>query len=72
MARKVSRKKDKPRFLNIASIAIILIGLLILLATALTWQSYDVSYLATKVNILTISIGILYLLFGFILFKVRF
>jgi hypothetical protein len=72
MARKASRKEDKPRFLNIASMAMILIGLLILLATALTWQPYDVSSLATKVNLLTLSIGILYMLFGLVLLRSKF
>jgi len=72
MVMKVSRKKNKLRFLHILSIAIVVIGLLILLATALTWQPSNVSSLATKVNLLTLSIGILYLLFGFILFKVKF
>jgi hypothetical protein len=72
MARKISRKENKPRFLHIVSIAIVIIGLLILLATALTWQPYDVSSLATRVNLLTLSIGILYLLFGFVLSKAKF
>jgi uncharacterized membrane protein YkgB len=72
MARKVSRKENKLNFLHIISIAIVIIGLLILLATALTWQPYDVSSLATRVNLLTLSIGILYLLFGFVLSKARF
>ncbi|MFZ8830392.1 MAG: hypothetical protein ACO2OO_03010 [Candidatus Aenigmatarchaeota archaeon] len=72
MARKASRKENKTRFLNIVSMAIIVIGVLILLATALTWQPYDVSSLATKVNLLTLSIGILYLLFGFVLSRTKF
>jgi cell division septal protein FtsQ len=72
MVRKVSRKENKTRFLNIVSMAIIVIGVLILLATALTWQLSNVSSLVTKVNLLTLSIGILYLLFGFLLFKVKF
>jgi len=72
MIRKASRKENKLNFLHIVSIAIVIIGLLILLATALTWQPYDISSLATKVNILTLSIGILYLLFGFVLSKARF
>jgi uncharacterized protein (DUF983 family) len=72
MARKVSRKEDKPRFLHILSIAIIVIGVLILLATALTWQLSNVSSLATKVNLLTLSIGILYLLFGLVLSRAKF
>ena len=72
MARKASRKENKTRFLNIVSMAIILIGVLILLATALTWQPYDVSSLSTKVNLLTLSIGILYLLFGFVLSRTKF
>jgi hypothetical protein len=72
MARKASRKDNKTRFLNIVSIAIIVIGVLILLTTALTWQPYDFSSLATKVNLLTLSIGILYLLFGFVLLRTKF
>jgi uncharacterized membrane protein YkgB len=72
MARKASRKENKTRFLNIISMTIIVIGVLILLATALTWQPYDVSSLATKVNLLTLSIGILYLLFGFVLSRTKF
>jgi hypothetical protein len=72
MARKASRKENKTRFLNIVSMAIIVIGVLILLATALTWQPYDVSSLATKVNLLTLSIGILYLLFGLVLSRSKF
>jgi hypothetical protein len=72
MLRKASRKENKTRFLNIVSMAIIVIGVLILLATALTWQPYDVSSLATKVNLLTLSIGILYLLFGLVLSRSKF
>jgi len=72
MARKISKRENKSKFLRIVSIAIIVIGLLILLATALTWQRYEVSSLATRVNLLTLSIGILYLLFGFVLSKTKF
>jgi hypothetical protein len=72
MAKKISRKENKSRFLHLVSIAIVVIGLLILLATALTWQRYEVSSLATRVNLLTLSIGLLYLLFGFVLSKAKF
>jgi hypothetical protein len=72
MARKISKRENKSKFLHIVSIAIVVIGLLILLATALTWQPYDVSSLATRVNLLTLSIGLLYLLFGFVLSKAKF
>jgi polyferredoxin len=73
MPRKVSKKeKEQSNFLKYTSMAIIVIGVLILLATALTWQPYEVSPLATRVNLLTLLIGILYLLFGYVLFKAKF
>jgi hypothetical protein len=73
MPRKVVKKeKEQPNFLKFTSIAIVVIGLLILLATAVTWQPYDVSSIATRLNLLTLFLGILYLLFGYVLFKAKF
>jgi hypothetical protein len=69
MVRKVLRKKRTP--LSIISIALILVGSLILLATVVTWQPYDLSSLATRLNLLTLSLGVLYILFGYILLKTR-
>ena len=69
MVRKVLRKKKTP--LSIISIALILVGSLILLATVVTWQPYDLSSLATRLNLLTLSLGVLYILFGYILLKTR-
>jgi hypothetical protein len=73
MPRKIAKKeKEQPNFLKYTSIAIVVIGLLILLATAVTWQPYDVSSIATRLNLLTLFLGILYLLFGYVLFKAKF
>jgi hypothetical protein len=73
MPRKVvKREKEQPNFLKFTSMAIIAIGVLILLATAVTWQPYDVSSIATRLNLLTLFLGILYLLFGYVLFKAKF
>jgi len=73
MPRKVVKKeKEQPNFLKFTSMAIVVIGLLILLATAVTWQPYDVSSIATRLNLLTLFLGILYLLFGYVLFKAKF
>jgi hypothetical protein len=73
MPRKVTkREKERPNFLKFASMAIVAIGVLILLATAVTWQPYDVSSIATRLNLLTLFLGILYLLFGYVLFKAKF
>jgi hypothetical protein len=73
MPRKVAKKeKEQSNFLKFASMAIVVIGLLILLATAVTWQPYDVSSIATRLNLLTLFLGILYLLFGYVLFKAKF
>ena len=73
MPRKVVKKeKEQPNFLKYTSIAIVVIGVLILLATAVTWQPYDVSSIATRLNLLTLFLGILYLLFGYVLFKAKF
>ncbi|MGC8993239.1 MAG: hypothetical protein ACP5H3_00580 [Candidatus Aenigmatarchaeota archaeon] len=69
MARKV--KKESAEFLKYISVGILIIGLLILIVTALTWQPYDPSQLATKINFLTLSLGILYILFGFVLYKIK-
>jgi len=72
MPRKVVKKeKEKLNFLKLTSIAIVIIGVLILLATAITWQPYDVSSIATRLNLLTLFLGVLYVLFGYILFKVK-
>jgi len=67
----VKREKEKPNFLKVTSIAIVLIGVLILLITAITWQPYDVSSIATRLNLLTLFLGVLYVLFGYILFKLK-
>jgi hypothetical protein len=73
MPRKVVKKeKEQPNFLKFTSMAIVVIGVLILLATAVTWQPYDVSSIATRLNLLTLFLGILYLLFGYVLFKAKF
>jgi hypothetical protein len=73
MPRKVVKKeKEQPNFLKFTSMAIAVIGVLILLATAVTWQPYDVSSIATRLNLLTLFLGILYLLFGYVLFKAKF
>jgi hypothetical protein len=73
MPRKVvKREKEQPNFLKYTSMAIVVIGVLILLATAVTWQPYDVSSIATRLNLLTLFLGILYLLFGYVLFKAKF
>jgi hypothetical protein len=73
MLRKVVKKeKEQPNFLKFTSMAIVVIGVLILLATAVTWQPYDVSSIATRLNLLTLFLGILYLLFGYVLFKAKF
>ncbi len=72
MPRKVGeRGKKQSNFLKMASVAIVIIGILILLATAITWQPYDVSSLATRLNLLTLFLGILYVLFGYVLFKAK-
>jgi hypothetical protein len=73
MPRKVVKKeKEQSNFLKYTSMAIVVIGVLILLATAVTWQPYDVSSIATRLNLLTLFLGILYLLFGYVLFKAKF
>ena len=73
MPRRVAKKeKEQPNFLKFTSMAIVVIGVLILLATAVTWQPYDVSSIATRLNLLTLFLGILYLLFGYVLFKAKF
>ena len=70
--RVVKKEKEQPNFLKFTSMAIVVIGILILLATAVTWQPYDVSSIATRLNLLTLFLGILYLLFGYVLFKAKF
>ena len=65
------KTKQESKFLKYVSIGILVVGLLILLITALSWQPYDPSMLATKINFLTLSLGILCVLFGFILYKVK-
>jgi hypothetical protein len=72
MVKKTKKNDENVKYSRVISISIIIIGFFILLATALTWQPYDVSSLANKVSILTLSIGILYLLFGLILLKSKF
>jgi len=71
LGKAVKREKEKPNFLKLTSIAIVIIGVLILLITAITWQPYDVSSIATRLNLLTLFLGVLYVLFGYILFKVK-
>jgi len=72
MPRKVVKKeKERPNFLKMTSIALVVIGVLILLVTAITWQPYDVSSIATKLNLLTLFLGVLYVLFGYILLRVK-
>ena len=72
MPRKVLKKeKETSRFLRVMAVAIAIIGVLILIATAVTWQPYDISSLATRVNLLTLSLGVLYVLFAYVLFKVK-
>ena len=72
MPRKVvKREKERSNFLKITSIALVVIGVLILLVTAITWQPYDISSIATRLNLLTLFLGVLYVLFGYILFKVK-
>jgi len=70
--RVVKKEKEKSNFLKYASMGIVVIGILILLATAVTWQPYDISSMATRLNLLTLFLGILYLLFGFVLSKAKF
>jgi len=73
MARRVVKKeKRQPDFLKMIAMAIAVIGVLILLVTAVTWQPYDISSLATRLNLLTLFLGILYVLFGYVLFKAKF
>jgi len=70
--RVVKKEKRQPDFLKMVAVAITVIGVLILLVTAVTWQPYDISSLATRLNLLTLFLGILYVLFGYVLFKAKF
>jgi hypothetical protein len=70
--RVVKKEKEQSNFLKYTSMGIVVIGILILLATAVTWQPYDISSIATRLNLLTLFLGILYLLFGYVLFKAKF
>jgi len=70
--RVVKKEKRQPNFLKMVAVAITVIGVLILLVTAVTWQPYDISSLATRLNLLTLFLGILYVLFGYVLFKAKF
>jgi len=70
--RVVKKEKRQPDFLKMIAMAIAVIGVLILLVTAVTWQPYDISSLATRLNLLTLFLGILYVLFGYVLFKAKF
>jgi hypothetical protein len=72
MPRKVvKREKEQPNFLKFTSMAIVVIGVLILLATAVTWQPYDVSSIATRLNLLTLFLGIMLVSLALLLLRRR-
>jgi uncharacterized membrane protein YidH (DUF202 family) len=65
-------KKIKEKSIKLLSIAIILIGVLVLFMNAIVWQSTDTSDLAKRINLLSFLLGFLYLLFGVVLLKAKF
>jgi uncharacterized membrane protein YidH (DUF202 family) len=65
-------KKIKEKSIKLLSIAIILIGVLVLFMNAMVWQSTDTSDLAKRINLLSFLLGFLYLLFGVVLLKAKF
>ncbi|MCC5994442.1 MAG: hypothetical protein LM587_02535 [Candidatus Aenigmarchaeota archaeon] len=65
-------KKIKEKSIKLLSIAIILIGILVLFMNAIVWQSIDTFDLAKRINLLSFLLGFLYLLFGVVLLKAKF
>jgi len=68
----VKKEKEQPKSLKTLAMAIAVIGILLLLVTIVTWQPSDLSHLVTRLNLLTLSLSILYILFGYILLKAKF
>lgn len=69
------RKKDKnvKRFpFKIVELLLLIIGVLIVLISILTWMPREESEIMFKVNFLSLAIGILYILFAVVLRKAKF
>lgn len=55
--------------INLIEIGLILIGLLIISISFLTWVPHEESEIVYKLNFLSLTIGILYILFAIVLRK---
>ncbi|MEM4461134.1 MAG: hypothetical protein QXY70_03300 [Nanopusillaceae archaeon] len=67
----MSKRNTKNRFANVVYALLILIGLVIILISIVSWTPHEVSELMFKVNLLSFSIGILYIIFALTLKKIK-